>query len=162
MNKIFYIVRASSDYGVIIIQKINQTEGDETKSDEFYRYDLDLLYPEGNQLKTISEDEAKGYLGSRQSDGLGWGILPEDGFDTMAELIEWDKNAYVAAAEAWWEKYRAEYKAEHGVEPETPEAFADRIAELYKEDFGAYPEDVPEDQRLSPEEVYEWFEKHGL
>ena len=84
--KWFHVVRASENYEVVIVA--------ESESRDSYE-DNDTYYEFNDNLKTnfvpISIRKVRKYF-SGLSDGMGWGKLPEESFNSMDAVRTWRKQ----------------------------------------------------------------------
>ncbi len=97
----YKIIRASEDwYCVIVMVEIEQESSQDKKyllynrrTGNYFRMnigELEKLTDEGNLeavFEEISEETARGYF-SHIADGLGFGILPTEGFKSLGEVWE--------------------------------------------------------------------------
>lgn len=93
----FYIIRASSDFEIVIVVKLKNIKGCEPAQ----HYLSDARAKDGG-FKEITMAEAEGYF-SGMADGMGFGKLPSKGFRSLKNLKAWINGA---RAKAFKESYR--------------------------------------------------------
>jgi hypothetical protein len=82
------IVRAALGYGVIVVVLEEEAK--------YFLYNDNIegfgKGEEGVVLKEVSRDTARQYFGG-QADGMGFGLLPKQAFQSLDEAIAWIKKA---------------------------------------------------------------------
>ena len=81
-----YVIRASSDWSLVIFAEMN---GDEAEKTDYYRYEL------FKEREGITKEDVKTYF-SGQADGMGYGEGVKF-FRTISELDAWMKKKFIEA-----------------------------------------------------------------
>lgn len=89
----FRVIRASSDYGVVIVVSPEDADPEDAQNPEYRYYEHNECKQELNDpvFQEVSWTCAIQYFGGI-ADGLGFGKFPKEPFNSLKELEEWMKE----------------------------------------------------------------------
>lgn len=118
----FRIIRAGEGYGLIVVVSPENAEIDDPTARYWCWRDWTIGDLPKREFVEITQHAAQMYF-SGQADGLGWGELPENAFETLREVREWRWEAEIAYYE---------HKVSQASDAELRAAYQSAIAELRK------------------------------